>query len=216
MMTSVAGLFSTLGSSYTFLVPVVLFQLFALLLIASLVKGNARPEETARSVFAYLVQTTGILFMTFGGLPALYAVLARQPLTNALYIALLFVFAFGGLAFLWSDAYVRRIDSASRQIPETIYFYTWKFIGFLTLFLATLTFLLRLVLTEETLQSSWWVLHAVLFFYGVIVSWCTKSPVKMPTFNSAPMIVKAAPLAAVGMMPKAGGFKPAPGKKKKR
>lgn len=203
METSLLG---GISLSYVVIVPVVLFQLIALLMLTTLVRGNARADDAARSIFAYLIQTMGIIFMTLGGLPALYAVLARQPLTNSLYMALLFVFAFGGLAFLWADNYVRRIDLASRQVPETIYFYAWKFIGFMTIFLSSLTFLLRLVLTQELLTEGWWVLHAVLFFYGVILSWCTKTPVKLQTFHSAPMITKAGSLAAVG----------GPGKKKKK
>ena len=199
MMTStVTELLGSIGLTYGILIPVVLFQLIALLMLTTLVKGNARPDLAARAIFAFLVQTAGILFMSLGGLPALYAVLARQPLTNTLYMALLFVFAFGGLAFLWADNYVRRIDLASRQVPETIYFYAWKFIGFMTVFIASLTFLLRLVLTQELLPEGWWVLHAVAFFYGVIISWCTKTPTKGPMFSSAPMIIKAGPLAALG------------------
>lgn len=195
------GLFGAVGLAYGVLVPVVLIQITALLLVPSLLRGNARPDEAARAIFAYLVQSAGIVFMSLGGLPALYAVLARQPLSNALYTALLFVFAFGGVAFLWADTYARRVDFSSRQVMEAIHLTIWKFVGFMTIFLSSLTFLLRLVLSETAMPENWWVLHAVMFFYGVLVSWCTKTPVKKPVFNSAPMVTKA-PGAA--LMPQAG------------
>ena len=164
--------FSTLGFYGPFLLLIVA-QLLILILIPALVRPGNRPEEVAHAMFGYMIQVVGAAFMTAGGLPAFSSVLSKQPLPSSSYTALLILFAAGGTLFLWQDSALKRIDPAARAVPSSVFFYLWKFIGVMTVFLAGLSFMLELILDLRNLTAGWWVPHLLYFAYGLLLCWFT-------------------------------------------
>jgi hypothetical protein len=115
-----------------------------------------------------------------GGVPALYSVLAGQDYTSTTYLALLIVFGTGGFTFLWHDNLIQKIDEASKAVPQAIYLYTFKFLGYLASLLATLTLLLTMLLGATTPITSWWVMPVIVLAYGLLLLWCTRSEMDLP------------------------------------
>ena len=185
-------LFSSTGLFYLFLIPLLALQLFGLLAVAALVRPGIRIADTGKAIFSYSCQTLGILLMSIGGIPTLYSVLASQPLSSPTYTALLFLFAVGGITFLWHDDHLNRMDAAGRAIPRMIFGCAWKFIGFLIVLLSLLSFMLRLTLQGTSLPEGWWVMHLALLLYGVILSFSSMSAPAASGFRSHSMATSAA------------------------
>ncbi|MBI5155782.1 hypothetical protein HZA45_00755 [Candidatus Peregrinibacteria bacterium] len=131
--------------------------------------------------------------MSIGGIPTLYSVLASQPLSSPTYTSLLFLFAVGGITFLWHDDHLSRMDAASRAIPRMVFGCAWKFLGFVIVLLSLLSFMLRLTLQGNALPDGWWVMHLALLLYGVILSFTEMGvPSSSGAFRSQTMVGSAA------------------------
>jgi hypothetical protein len=184
--------------TYGLLVPLLVVQLFALLLLPGMLRPGAKPTEVTRAAYCYLAQALGVLLMSVGGLPTLYALLASQPMVGGMYTGLLMIFAAGGILFLAYDAQSRTVDAASRMVPETIFFFTWKFIGLLSAMFAAATFVIRIMISGGEPDPRWWVVHMLFLIYGLVLSWFTHLPVGTPLlpFSSAPLLPKTAHAAA--------------------
>jgi hypothetical protein len=186
--TPLTTLLGSAGMFYGILLPIMTLQIFALVLIPSLVKGGRMPD-VAKATYCYAAQGIGIVLMASGALPSVYAVLAQQQLVSMAYAGLLFTFAIGGLVFLVHDRQALTLDAASRVVPEAVFFYTWKFVGLLLTVLGALSLLLQLLLQGAVDLA--WELHAVILLFGVILLWCTlENEMKAPAFNSSPMLPK--------------------------
>ena len=168
--------------------PVLLLQLFAMLLLPSLLKPGISAHQAGRAIFSYLMQMLGIILMTVSGLPALYSVLAGQGFSSLAYTGLLLVFATGGLVFLWMDGIIRMIDVHSKAIPETMFFFTWKATGLLSLLYGILTLVINITL-QPLILPSWWIIPVITIGYGIILSWFTMdiAPSSMTGFMTMPM-----------------------------
>lgn len=196
MMTlpfSPASMFGSLGMTPALFVPVIVLLLFVVMVLPGLSRPGVKPESLARAAYGYLAQSIGIILMTTGGLPAVYAVIAQQALSSNMYLGLLLVFVIGGLTYLWHDNFVRSIDGASKAIPAALFFYSWKFIGLLVMLFAGLTYLLNALANAGHEPLDWWISPFVLFLYGFLLSWFTfrrpdlpvmKTPVAIPTMKS--------------------------------
>ena len=165
-------MFGFVGVFYSVVVPLIIIQLIILFFIPSLLKGGVNVMEVGKATYCYLAQAVGLILMTLGGLPTLYSVLAGNALYDTQYISLLFVFSFGGLSYLWHDHLARSVDKNARLVPSTVYFFTVRFIGHLIVLFASLSLLLKLMLAPN-LAPGWWVMHTVVFVYGVLLWWCT-------------------------------------------
>lgn len=218
---SLTSIFQSVGLSYGPLLPLVILALFTLLALPAIFRPSVRAEAIGYAAYCYLAQMLGILLMTAGALPALYAVFAQQPLAEVTYLGLLIVFAAGGGLFLWHDARLRSVDPASRAIPAALFLMTWKFVGLLTTVFAGLSFVLRLMLAAER-TPDWWVMHLVMLLYGLVISWFTldRNPrAYAPAFTSTatrPAVAKPAPkpVTAVKPVPAPAAKKPVPAKPK--
>jgi len=194
---SLTALFQSVGLSYGPTLPLIILVLFIFLALPAVFRPSVRADSIALAAYCYLAQMLGILLMTAGGLPALYAVFAGQPLAEVTYLGLLLVFAAGGALFLWHDMRLNSIDPASRAIPAALFFITWKFMGLLVTVFAGLSFVLRLMLAAERTED-WWVMHLIMILYGLILAWFTLSrPEDAPVFTSLPTRTPAAPLPMV-------------------
>lgn len=180
--------------TYGILVPLMVIQLFAMLMLPGLLRPGTKPGEVGRATFYYLAMAVGVLLMSIGGLPVLYALLASLPMVGKVYTGLLMIFAAGGILFLAYDAQTRTVDPASRAVPETIFFFSWKFIGLLSAIIAMGTFIMRILISGGVLDPRWWVAHMLFLLYGLVLSWFTHLPVGVPLlpFSSAPIMPKHA------------------------
>jgi hypothetical protein len=188
-MTPLSYLFSPTGIVYAILVPVMLLQLCALIMLPGLLKPGTKPMDVGRATYCYLAQSVGVLLLTAGGLPILYSLLASEPLNGNMWTGLLLIFAVGGLLFLTHDTHTKAIDAASRAMPAAIFFFTWKLLGLLITLFTAVSFVLRLILLGGDPDPRWWVLHIVFLMYGLILSWFTHLPseVRMFSFSSSPV-----------------------------
>lgn len=163
-------LFSSAGLFYTLFLPVMVIQFFALLAIPSVLRSGGRTVEIGKSLLSYGAQTVGIILMTIGGLPTIYTVLASQTLPAGTYAALLFIFAAGGITYLWHDAALSRIDALAKAVPQMIFACAWRFLGFLIVLCSLLSLVLRIALQSTHLVPGWWIMHITLFLYGMLLT----------------------------------------------
>lgn len=135
-------------------------------------RDGGTPAERTRAIYCIIMECIGILLMTAGALPALYAVFSVQPLSQITYVGLMFVFAIGGLLFLRHDAYLQQLNTTARETAETIFFYTWKLMGTLTVVFTGLSLFVHSI-TATAQADGWWVAHLTMLLYGLILCWFT-------------------------------------------
>jgi hypothetical protein len=169
---SLTSLFQSIGLLGGFALPLFILLIFLLLTLPAVFRPSDRAESIYRSAYAVLTQMLGVLLMTAGGLPALYAVFASAPLHATTYAGLLIVFLLGGILFLWGDNQLRLIDPASKAIPTALFFTAWKFVGLLIVVATLLSLILRL-LSPEPRAEDFWIVHMIMLLYGLIISWFT-------------------------------------------
>lgn len=165
-------IFAFIGSFYGLIVPLLIMTLVTLLFFAGLASPGAKPRSVGEAIVCYLLHAASVLLMTIGALPTVFSVFAGIAYTGRTYIALLLVFAVGGMLFLIQDQAARGIDSASRAVVEAIYMTTLKLIGYVVTLLATLSLLLSIVLLS--FQPGWWVAPFTYLLFGLLLSWCIK------------------------------------------
>ncbi len=162
------------------LATMAVLQFFALLFIPSMMTPGARPRAVGRAIYCYMLQLVGIILMTLGGLPAFYSVLEKfvfpeNSLTTETYIALLLIFTAGGLLFLWHEHIVQFVDEPSRRVSEAIYWYTLKIVGVGLALFSALSFFLTMLMAPQSIPT-WWISPFLLFLYGALLVWCTRTP----------------------------------------
>lgn len=188
--TAFDQLFGTAAVFYGLLLPVVIAQLLALLLLPTFIKG-ARIQDGGRACFCVMAEGLGILLMALGGLPTLASVLARLSLPAMTYASLLFTFVIGGLVFLRHDHLLHEIDPGSRAVPQAIAFYTWKTIGLLMSVLGFLYLLVYVLLTQGDVSGAWWAVPATVLLFGLLLLWATTKDGTAPAFQKQPIHRKA-------------------------
>lgn len=188
-----------IGSStvfYGLFLPAAGMLLISFLILPAMLRSGGKAEDIGKAAYCYLAQSVGILLMALGGMPALYAVLASQPLAGMMYTGLLLLFALGGIVYLSHDTAVRSIDPAARAVSGTVFFYTWKLMGLAAVLFAVSGLLLRLAAGGAT-DARWWVFYAVLLVFGGVITWFTQMPRAVgPVFRSAPIAPVPAAKAA--------------------
>lgn len=165
-------IFGFIGSFYGLVVPLVTLFFLVILFLASLSVPGAKPKSVGEAIYCFTMHAVSVLLMTIGALPTVFSVFAGVAYTGRTYIALLLVFAFGGLLFLIQDQAVRSLDSASKSVVEAVYMTTLKIIGNLVALLSGISLFLSIVLAS--FSSGWWVTPFVTLLYGLLLSWCTK------------------------------------------
>ena len=192
-------IFGFIGSFYGLVVPLLLIFFLTVLFLASMAVPGAKPKGVGEAVYCYLMHGLSVLLMTIGSLPTVFSVFAGVAYTSRTYIALLLVFAVGGILFLVQDNAVRDLDAASKAVSEAVYLTTLKVIGNVLALLSTLSIFLSIVLAS--FQTGWWVTPFVLLLYGLLLSWCTKGSNDWELVKA--LQVTAAPVKAPAPKPKA-------------
>ena len=165
-------IFGFIGSFYGLVVPRLIIFFLSVLFIASMMNPGAKPKAVGEAIYTYLMHGASVLLMTIGALPTVFSVFAGVAYTGRTYIALLLVFACGGLLFLVQDHALQSLDAASKAVAEAVYLTTLRVIGNLLALLSALSIFLSIVLAS--FQVGWWVTPFVLLLYGMLLSWCTK------------------------------------------
>lgn len=168
---SLTAMFQEIGLSYGWSMPVLLLIGLAILSVAVSHDGG-KSSQRLRALYCHLMEFIGVLLMTAGALPALYAVFSMQPLSQITYVGLLLVFAAGGLLFLWHDTRLGEIDAAARETADALFLNTWKLMGMLVLVFTGLSLVLHVMLVSERTDSSW-IIHLTMLLYALILCWFT-------------------------------------------
>lgn len=182
-------IFGFIGTFYGLVIPLIIILSLTLLYIASLNHAGSKPRAVGEAIYCYLLHAVSVLLMTIGALPTVYSVFAGIAYTGRTYVALLLVFACGGLLFLLQDQAVRSLEAASKAVVESVYLLTLKIIGNLLTLLSALSILLSIILGD--FDGGWWVTPFVLLLYGMLLSWTTRNDREMKVFHTAPMTVAA-------------------------
>lgn len=182
--------------SISTLLPFLLFPLavmltIAIALIPCLLSPGVRIGSAIKALYCVVLQTVGVAMMSAGALPAVYGVLEKfatgaERFSAEMYLALLILFSIGGVVFLWHEQMAERIDDASRRVPALLFWYTFKTIGNLLILAGLLSLLFTMLLTQP-LVSTWWMTPVVTVLYGLLLSWCTKTPATSKTFRLMPL-----------------------------
>lgn len=146
-----------------------------LLFIAGMLQKESKPADVGAGVFVMLLQTIGLVLMSVAGIPVLYSMLMRQGLGAGIYISLLLTFALGGAVYLLSERSKATISSAA-NVPMSIAHVLWKTTGVLAVLASTLSCLSQILIIGP--ETALWSLptHLTMFFYGVLLLWCTREP----------------------------------------
>lgn len=183
-------IFGFIGSFYGLIVPLLTIFFLTVLFLASLSVPGSKPKLVGEAIYSYLMHAVSVLLMTIGALPTVFSVFAGVAYTGRTYIALLLVFACGGLLFLVQDQAIRSLDAASKAVVEAVYMTALKIIGNLMALLSAVSIFLSIVLAS--FQNGWWVTPFVLLLYGLLLSWCTKGAHEWE-FVKALQVTAAAP-----------------------
>lgn len=156
-------------------------SLSVFLLIPSLFVPGARPLSAAKAVYCYLMETVGVVLLSIGGIPAVYAVMEKfatgyERFSTEMYVALLMIFAAGGITYLWHESMAAKIDQTSQRVCAAIFHILWKALGYFLLMGSILTLFLLLLLAQDMLMPGWWILPTILLLYGWLLSWLTRDP----------------------------------------
>lgn len=175
--SSLDGVFQNINLPYGMMLPVGVCAMLSLVALAGIMRGG-NAWDVAYATYCYFAQAVGIILIATGSVPVLLAVISNQLLENDVYVGLLFVFALGGILFLWHDAKLRHIDSASKAVPGALFFFTWKLIGLMITSYSLLTFVVMTFMyaTQEGAQfptQNAYVLGTMLVF-GLGLSWFTQ------------------------------------------
>ncbi len=180
--------------AYGAVLSMLVLHTLALLFIPSMLYPGAKPWAVGKAAYCYVLQFVGVFLMSIGGIPAVYGVVQKLIIpqvsfTTQTYLALLLVFAVGGLTFLWHEHMALTIDDASRKVCASIFLFTIKLIGYFLMMFSALSILLTMLFAGKTLGVVLPVMPLILFFYGLLLSWSTRSPWTGPkTFHSSPMV----------------------------
>lgn len=166
-------MFGFIGVFYGLLLPLLLLQLMALLFIPALLHTKGDVVETGKAIYCMLLEGLGLILLTAGGIPTVYSVLSGSLLFDRQYLALLLIFAVGGLLFLWHDHLMHSVDKSARAIPQAILFFAVRFIGIAAIVFSAISLVLTILLRQAPMESTWWVLHTIVFIYGTFLWWCT-------------------------------------------
>ena len=180
-----SAMFSFIGMFYGIIIPVCAVFLLSTVLFTSLLIKESKPKEIAQAMYCISMMSLGILLMSAGALPTIISVLAGEKLSGTTYFTLLFIFAAGGMLFLWHDALFRDIPKRSSIVSETIFLTILKIFGHMLVFLWGLSFVIFLF-NGFPVDQGWWVMPIVMMAYGVIFIWCTKDsqPVQINMWTS--------------------------------
>lgn len=170
------ALFQSVGIFSGFLLPIAVLLLFVILVLPGIGRSGARPESLALAAYGYLAEALGIILMTAGGLPAVYAVVSHQILASNTYLGLLVLFIVGGITYLWHDNILQSVDSESKAIPSALFFYSWKFIGLVVVLFTTLSLVLQWLTNAADKNADIWNVHLVMLLYGFLLCWFTVYP----------------------------------------
>ncbi len=165
-------IFGFIGSFYGLVLPLGTVLFLTVLFMACLSVSDAKPKDVGEAIYTFALHAISVLLMTIGALPTVFSVFAGVAYTGRTYIALLLVFACGGLLFLMQDQEIRSLNAASKSVIEAIYLTTLKVIGNVVALLAAISIFLSIVLSS--FQPGWWVSPFVLLLYGMLLSWCTR------------------------------------------
>ena len=165
-------IFGFIGSFYGLVLPLGMIFFLAVLFMASMHVPGAKPKGVGDAIYTYALHAMSVLLMTIGALPTVFSVFAGVGYTGRTYIALLLVFACGGLLFLMQDQEVRTLDNASASLIEAVYMTTLRIMGNVIALLSAISLFLSLVL--GSFQQGWWVTPFVLLMYGFLLAWCTR------------------------------------------
>ena len=113
---STTDMFQSVGLFSGSILPVAILLLFVILVLPGLARPGAHPEHLSKAAYCYLAESLGIILMSTGGLPAVYAVFSQEHLSTGTYMGLLLLFSIGGVVFLWHDSMLRSVASSSRAM----------------------------------------------------------------------------------------------------
>ena len=213
--SSLDGVFQNINLPYGMMLPVGVCALLSLVALAGILRGG-NAWEVAYATYCYFAQAVGIILIATGSVPVLLAVLSSQLLENDVYVGLLFIFALGGILFLWHDAKLRHIDAGAKAVPGAMFFFTWKLIGLMVTAYALLTLVVMTVMYASVEGAVFpaqnaYVLITMLAF-GLGLGWFTQvkgSSLTITTRSIIPMV------PAMALKAKKPVAKAAPKKKKK-
>jgi len=175
--SSLDGVFQNINLPYGALLPVGVVALLSLVALAGIVRGG-NAWDIAYATYCYFAQAVGVILMVTGSVPVLLAVLSGQLLGNDTYIGLLFVFALGGILFLWHDVTLRGIDSASKAVPGALFFFAWKLVGLMVSAYALLTLVMTTVvylsMPGTTFPVQHGIVHITMLTFGLGLGWFTQ------------------------------------------
>ncbi len=216
--SSLNGVFQNVNLPYGMLLPVGVVALLALVALAGMVRGG-NAWEVAYATYCYFAQAVGIILIVTGSVPVLLAVLSEELLSNDTYVGLLFVFALGGMLFLWHDAKLRGIEASAKAVPEALFFFTWKLIGLIITSYALLTLVMTIVVAISIpgleFPTKNLIVHITMLTFGLVLGWFTQVGRARRTVTTRRLALPTLQLPSLALKAKTPVAKKQAGKKKK-
>ncbi len=160
--------------------PLGTLLLFTLIFIAALLRPGTQPAAIGKAIYNHVLQALGVGLMSISGIPACYAVIeqlvmGQERFTTEIYVALLVLFATGGLLFLWHEESSEAV-SPSQAVVSAIFLSMYRLIGMCLVVIFGLSMVLTVLFDGNRAVPSWWIMPGLLFLFGVLLSWCVPWP----------------------------------------
>lgn len=166
-----------MGAIYGFAKPIIVIELLMFIVVGQAMSTKASTQDLGRAVLCYLLEGLGVFLMMIGAMPTVMAAIGPHSFTPDLYLALMIVFATGGVLFLWVDQHLRTMPADATAIPGMIYNALIKTIGYLFIVFSAITIAMAIA-SESTRTEGWWVVPMVTLLFGIVICVLTLPDVK--------------------------------------
>ena len=172
-----ADLMSFVTSIYGFGKPVIVLELIFFIIVAQSMKGGGTAKDVGQAILFYVLEGLALFLMTLGALPTVMAVVGPQSFEPDLYLALMLVFATGGILFLWVDQHLRALPATAKAIPSSVFQVIIKTVGYLFVVFSALSIAMAIANAGGQTED-WWVVPLVSLAYGTLICFLTNPNVQ--------------------------------------
>ncbi len=159
--------FSIFEPLYALTIPGVLFIIFTLLMIGSLLMTpHARPEDIAKATLCYILKGFSLVLIGIGATPVIYMVLVGSLVPTEPLLGLAAIFLMGIGLFVHSNQVSHTIDAAAVAVPRAIFHVGCEALGLIISVVSGLALLVTFLVTK---QLSGWAIPTTTLILGILL-----------------------------------------------
>lgn len=151
--------------TYMVIVALLMFLVFVLVFIPSMMVPSAKPEAVGKAIACYLMKTFGLVLMAIGFLPLLYTVISKNMLDMSAVSGLLLIFLIGFGLLLHYSIVAHAIDDSSTVVMRAIFSHGFEVLGAMIAVFSALSLMLSF-LQKQAMDG--WQIPATMLLFGLL------------------------------------------------